>query len=162
MLHHDDDNDDGRDSDSSDEFELSGLDEDKEITAGDDEQNQAHSVGSGSEDYSSGNDDDNASSDSIDDDSGEIDDEEEEAEDDNDGGGSELVVIDSKARKREYSDFDGQFIAADTSLWALKGREETKIGHFSSALDGAILSDEDHKRIKKGLKVSISFHFTTS
>nr|KJB53010.1 hypothetical protein B456_008G288600 [Gossypium raimondii] len=58
----------------------------------------------------------------------------------------------AKASKRKLSDFEGQLIAADTSLRALKRLAEAKTSHASSDSVDGILSDEHFQRIKK-LKV---------
>ncbi|OMO81536.1 hypothetical protein COLO4_23531 [Corchorus olitorius] len=55
----------------------------------------------------------------------------------------------SKAGKRKLSDFDGQLIAADTSLRALKRLAGAKTSHASSDTTDGILSDEHFKRIKE-------------
>ncbi|PPR88625.1 hypothetical protein GOBAR_AA32055 [Gossypium barbadense] len=55
----------------------------------------------------------------------------------------------TKASKRKLSDFEGQLIAADTSLRALKRLAEAKTSHASSDSVDGILSDEHFQRIKK-------------
>ncbi|KAK8567641.1 hypothetical protein V6N13_105598 [Hibiscus sabdariffa] len=55
----------------------------------------------------------------------------------------------AKARKRKLSDFEGQLIAADTSLRALKRLAEAKMSGSSSDLADGILSDEHFQKIKK-------------
>ncbi|MBA0744595.1 hypothetical protein Gogos_007210 [Gossypium gossypioides] len=55
----------------------------------------------------------------------------------------------TKASKRKLSDFEGQLIAADTSLRALKRLAEAKTSHASSDPVDGILSDEHFQRIKK-------------
>ncbi|XVF85099.1 hypothetical protein PTKIN_Ptkin17bG0091300 [Pterospermum kingtungense] len=55
----------------------------------------------------------------------------------------------AKARKRKLSDFEGQLIAADTSLRALKRLAEAKMSHASSDSTDGILSDEHFRRIKE-------------
>ncbi|XP_038994068.1 protein SDA1 homolog [Hibiscus syriacus] len=55
----------------------------------------------------------------------------------------------AKARKRKLSDFEGQLVAADTSLRALKRLAETKMSGSSSDLADDILSDEHFQKIKK-------------
>ncbi|XP_040963707.1 protein SDA1 homolog isoform X2 [Gossypium hirsutum] len=55
----------------------------------------------------------------------------------------------AKASKRKLSDFEGQLIAADTSLRALKRLAEAKTSHASSDSVDGILSDEHFQRIKK-------------
>lgn len=143
-----------------------------------DEENQFSGDAIGSEDDDSGDDnaidEDNDSNNSIDDDSGVSeddldgdDDEEEEleAEDvdeleegcdsknsESDARDGSPVTKESMAKKRKFSDFDGQLIAADTSLRALKRLAESKIGCVSSDSSDGILSNEDFQRIKE-LKV---------
>lgn len=58
----------------------------------------------------------------------------------------------SEAKKRKFSDFDGQLNAANRSLRALKRLAGSKVEHTSSELDDCILSNEDFQRIKE-LKV---------
>ncbi|XP_065875920.1 uncharacterized protein [Euphorbia lathyris] len=55
----------------------------------------------------------------------------------------------SKGQKRKLSDFDGQVIAADTSLRALKRLAEEKLNDTSSDLTDGILSNEDFRKIKE-------------
>lgn len=143
-----------------------------------DEENQFSGDAIGSEDDDSGDDnaidEDNDTNNSIEDDSGVSeddldgdDDEEEEleAEDvdeleegcdsknsESDAGDGSPVTKESMAKKRKFSDFDGQLIAADTSLRALKRLAEAKIGFVSSDSSDGILSNEDFQRIKE-LKV---------
>lgn len=63
-------------------------------------------------------------------------------------GGSE-----SNAKKRNLSDFDGQLLAADASLRALKRLAGVTMGCTPSESTDGILSNEDFQRIKE-LKVS--------
>ncbi|KAK9191768.1 hypothetical protein WN943_020383 [Citrus x changshan-huyou] len=140
-----------------------------------DEENQFSGDAIGSEDDDSGDDnaidEDNDTNNSIEDDSGVSeddldgdDDEEEEleAEDvdeleegcdsknsESDAGDGSPVIKESMAKKRKFSDFDGQLIAADTSLRALKRLAEAKIGFVSSDSSDGILSNEDFQRIKE-------------
>ncbi|KAG6708126.1 hypothetical protein I3842_06G064500 [Carya illinoinensis] len=59
-------------------------------------------------------------------------------------GGSE-----SNAKKRNLSDFDGQLLAADTSLRALKRLAGVTMGCIPSESTDGILSNEDFQRIKE-------------
>ncbi|TXG56352.1 hypothetical protein EZV62_017665 [Acer yangbiense] len=166
LLEHDEDNN-SEDGDASDESAFSGSDDDhvnEEIAVNSKEDDDDE------DDNAVDEDDDNDDINSIDDDGGISDDEEEEDEieaeeekgleetdgsdknDDNEAGDRKPAVKESKARKRKYSDFDGQLIAADTSLRALKKLAEEKLGHASSDLTDGILSNEDFQRIKE-LKV---------
>ncbi|XP_023548412.1 protein SDA1 homolog [Cucurbita pepo subsp. pepo] len=55
---------------------------------------------------------------------------------------------DSKLKKRKHSDFDQQFLTANSSLRALKKLASTVEGKSSEPTDG-ILSNEDFRRIKE-------------
>ncbi|KAF9677853.1 hypothetical protein SADUNF_Sadunf08G0150900 [Salix dunnii] len=55
----------------------------------------------------------------------------------------------SPSRKRKFSDFDGQLLAADTSLRALKKMTEEKLKKPPSDSTDGILSNEDFRRIKE-------------
>ncbi|KAF5443049.1 hypothetical protein F2P56_035643 [Juglans regia] len=70
-------------------------------------------------------------------------------------GGSE-----SNAKKRNLSDFDGQLLAADASLRALKRLAGVTMGHFPSESTDGILSNEDFQRIKelKEAKMALAQH----
>ena len=57
------------------------------------------------------------------------------------------------AKKRKFTDFNGQLIAADTSLRALKKLAGTTVGQALPESTDGILSNEDFQRIKE-LKVS--------
>nr|POF20875.1 hypothetical protein CFP56_42742 [Quercus suber] len=63
---------------------------------------------------------------------------------DNETGGRE-----SKAKKRKLSDFDGQLVAADSSLRALKRLAGVTMGQTSPDSTDGILSNEDFQRIKE-------------
>ncbi|KAJ0095219.1 hypothetical protein Patl1_16804 [Pistacia atlantica] len=172
LLQHDEDSDDS--GDDTDESTFGGSDDNddnyEKTTVDTNEESQLYSDGTGNaEDDGEGDDtvdeDDDATSVSDDDDASDNEEEEDEdveagaeedeeleeanglpTNDDNDAGGSGL---ESKARKRKYSDFDGQLIAADTSLRALKRLAEAKIDHGSSDSADGILSNEDFRRIKE-------------
>ncbi|KAJ0037704.1 hypothetical protein Pint_23598 [Pistacia integerrima] len=169
LLQHDEDSDDS--GDDADESKFGGSDDNddnyEKTTVDTDEESQLYSDGTGNEEDDGEGDDtvDDATSVSDDDDASDNEEEEDEnveagaeedeeleeanglpTHDDNDAGGSGL---ESKARKRKYSDFDGQLIAADTSLRALKRLAEAKIGHGSSDSADGILSNEDFRRIKE-------------
>ncbi|KAL5826663.1 hypothetical protein ACOSQ3_018500 [Xanthoceras sorbifolium] len=174
LLHLDDEGNDSGDGDGSDESAFSGSDDDhdnsKEIAVNSNEENQLSSDGSGSEGDDDEDDnvvDEDDDINSIDDDSGISDEEEEEDEieaeegeeleeadgfdksDENEAGDSKPAVKESKVKKRKYSDLDGQLIAADTSLRALKRLAEAKIGCVSSDLTDGFLSNEDFQKIKE-------------
>lgn len=55
----------------------------------------------------------------------------------------------SEAKKRKFSDFDGQLNTANRSLRALKRLAGSKVEHTSLELDDCILSNEDFQRIKE-------------
>ena len=65
---------------------------------------------------------------------------------------SETGGRESKAKKRKLSDFDGQLLAADSSLRALKRLAGVTMGQTSPDSTDGILSNEDFQRIKE-LKV---------
>ncbi|KAI9169246.1 hypothetical protein LWI28_009514 [Acer negundo] len=165
LLEHDDEDNNSEDGDASNESAFSGSDDDhvnEEIAVNSNEDDDDEDDNAVDED-----DDDDDDINSIDDDGDTSDDEEEEDEieaeedegleetdgsdknDDNEAGDRKPAVKESKARKRKYSDFDGQLIAADTSLRALKKLAEAKLGHASSDLTDGILSNEDFRRIKE-------------
>lgn len=145
-------------------------DDNENIDTDGDEENQLSDDGIGSEGDDSGDDnaidEDNDSGVSEDDLDGDDDEEEEseaeevgELEEGYDSKNNESDAKDgspmtkkSKAKKRKFPDFDGQLIAADTSLRALKRLAEAKIGHVSSDSSDGILSNEDFQRIQE-LKV---------
>ncbi|KAJ6430366.1 hypothetical protein OIU84_021715 [Salix udensis] len=60
-----------------------------------------------------------------------------------------IKVNKSPSRKRKLSDFDGQLLAADTSLRALKKMTEEKLKKPPSDSTDGILSNEDFQRIKE-------------
>ncbi|OMO60326.1 hypothetical protein CCACVL1_24239 [Corchorus capsularis] len=162
----------GDDEDSDEAASVSSDDGDENDSVGDDEEIQLNTEDDGSEDEDAVDEDDE--NESINEDESDIgDDEEEDEEEDNDlseeveaeeddapeelGGssrpgdgediGNEAKM--SKAGKRKLSDFDGQLIAADTSLRALKRLAGAKTSHASSDTTDGILSDEHFKRIKE-------------
>ncbi|KAK7819495.1 protein sda1 like protein [Quercus suber] len=62
---------------------------------------------------------------------------------------SETGGRESKAKKRKLSDFDGQLLAADSSLRALKRLAGVTMGQTSPDSTDGILSNEDFQRIKE-------------
>nr|POF03057.1 isoform 2 of protein sda1 like [Quercus suber] len=62
---------------------------------------------------------------------------------------SETGGRESKAKKRKLSDFDGQLLAADSSLRALKRLARVTMGQTSLDSTDGILSNEDFQRIKE-------------
>ncbi|XWS69123.1 hypothetical protein CRYUN_Cryun04dG0152600 [Craigia yunnanensis] len=161
LLEHEDEIDGSGDDENSDEAASISSNDGNENS--DDEKSQ-YTADGGSEDEDLVDEEDDEN-DSINEDESDIDDEEDkvetekvEAEEDNDyeedsgssrpgdsagDGGNEDQK--SKARKRKLSDFEGQLIAADTSLRALKKLAETKMCHASSGSTDGILSDEISK-----------------
>lgn len=162
LLQHDVEDDSG-DSDGSDKsgFIDSDNDEDnnEDTAVSSDEENQLSSDFSGSEDEDDEDEKEDEESDSgINDDEEDAEENEELEETDgfyidheSNSAESKTAVKDTKSRKRKCSDFDGQLIAAETSLRALKRLAEVKMGNTTSDTDG-ILSNEDFQRIKE-LKV---------
>ncbi|XP_022733406.1 protein SDA1 homolog [Durio zibethinus] len=169
LLEHEDEID-GSGDESSGEAASNNSVDGKENS--DDEEGQ-YTADDGSEDEDIVDDDDE--NDSIDKDESDIDEEEEEDNDDEDKVETEEVEAEenddyeevsgsrrgdrpgdgenedkkSKARKRKLSDFEGQLIAADTSLRALKRLAEAKMSHVLSDSTDGILSDEHFRRIKE-------------
>ncbi|XWS22708.1 hypothetical protein CRYUN_Cryun29cG0059200 [Craigia yunnanensis] len=158
-----DENSDGAASISSDDGNENSDDEESQYTADD---------GSEDEDIV----DEDEENDSIDEDESDIDDYDDEEDNDNedkveteeveaeenddyevtdssrpgDGAGDdENEDKKSKARKRKLSDFEGQLIAADTSLRALKRLAEANMSRALSDSTDGILSNEHFRRIKE-------------
>ncbi|XVF02608.1 hypothetical protein REPUB_Repub04eG0189600 [Reevesia pubescens] len=170
LLEHEDELNGSEDDENSDEAASISSDDGNENS--DDEKSQYTADGRNEdEDIVDEEDDEN---DSIDEDQSDISDEDEEDIDDEDmveteevedeedyegvtgssrpgdsAGDGENEEQKSKARKRKLSDFDGQLIAADTSLRALKRLAEEKMSHASSDSTDGILSDEHFQRIKE-------------
>ncbi|KAL4302932.1 hypothetical protein GQ457_10G026270 [Hibiscus cannabinus] len=147
----DDDNEDSDDEKS--QYTMDGGSEDDDMVDEEDDEN-----GSIFEDESDSEDADEEENDDLD----EVETEELDVEEDDDyeevsdsskpddsagDGGNEDP--NAKARKRKLSDFEGQLIAADTSLRALKRLAEAKMSGSSSDLADGILSDEHFQKIKK-------------
>ncbi|GLT94661.1 hypothetical protein SLE2022_123900 [Rubroshorea leprosula] len=174
LLQQDIKNDDSEDGDDSDEITSMNsdddLDENENFASSDDElEDQLHGYNNEGKDddlveEEEEDDDDDENEDDSDisldadeeEEDGSVDAEEVEAKEDeehetNDNaiedGGQELTK--SKARKRKISDFDGQLVAADTSLRALKRLAEAKLGGPTSDSTDGILSNEDFQRIKE-------------
>ncbi|KAE8698940.1 putative trytophan synthase alpha subunit [Hibiscus syriacus] len=172
LLEHEDDIDGSEDDESGDEAASIGSDDGNEDS--DDGKSQFSADGGGEdEDIMDEEDDENGSidedeSDSDDaneeenDDEVEVETEELDAEEDDDyeevsdssepddsAGDDGNEDTKGKTRKRKLSDFEGQLIAADTSLRALKKLAEAKMSGSSSDLADGILSDEHFQKIKK-------------
>lgn len=69
-----------------------------------------------------------------------------------DGSVETKTTLKDSARKRKFTDFNGQLTAADTSLRALKKLAGTTMGNALPEYNDGILSNEDFQRIKE-LKV---------
>ncbi|KAJ4835957.1 hypothetical protein Tsubulata_026185 [Turnera subulata] len=138
-------------------------DDDKDIPATDDEENQMSSDDSEMEDEGDLQEDldDEKSNDSVDDSDGNATDnddvgDDDHGEDDDDSYETEENSArvsasggnNSKATKRKLSDFEGQLIAADTSLRALKRLAQEKLETAPSGSEDGILSNEDFQKIK--------------
>jgi protein SDA1 len=176
----DDDDEDKEDSDDVDDLASRGSDDDsenEEMVSASDEGGQIYSDDAESEDgdVQDGSVDEDGD-DVVDNDSGggegedEDEDQEENDEDSyvvddelekanvahetNESNARAIInkVNKSTARKRKFSDFDGQLLAADTSLRALKKMTEEKLKKPPSDSTDGILSNEDFQRIKE-LKV---------
>lgn len=162
----DDDNNEGDVSDT-DGSSSNDSDDDHDIdeiaAASDDEENQLHGDVTGSEDdeleddeVSQFEDEDNIT-DSDDSDVSDNDDDDEKEEEDmeaadeaeHEATNGSNKTSDANAKKRKLSDFDGQLLAADTSLRALKRLSGVKMGQTSSDSIDGILSNEDFQRIKE-------------
>ncbi|GAV59789.1 SDA1 domain-containing protein/NUC130_3NT domain-containing protein [Cephalotus follicularis] len=121
----------------------------EEAAASDDEENQLSRVES-DDIVDEDEDSDNSSgdgSDVSDRDDGEEADKDENSDADVSGGKNSGKV--SKAKKRKFSDFEGQLLAADTSLRALKRLAEAKMESESLDTTDGILSNEDFQKIKQ-------------
>ncbi|XP_021292602.1 protein SDA1 homolog [Herrania umbratica] len=172
LLEHEDEIDGSRDDENSDDAASISSDDGNENS--DDEESQ-YSAEDGSEDEGIVDEEDDEN-DSIDENESDIGDDEEEDNDDEDKVETEEVEAEedddyeevtdssrpsdgagdggnvdkkSKASKRKLSDFEGQLIAADTSLRALKRLAEAKMSHTISDSTDGILSDEHFRRIKE-------------
>ncbi|KAK7387547.1 hypothetical protein VNO78_28432 [Psophocarpus tetragonolobus] len=66
-----------------------------------------------------------------------------------DGNMETKSTLTDSAKKRKFTDFNGQLIAADTSLRALKKLAGTKTGGILPESKDGILSNEDFQRIKE-------------
>ncbi|KAH8500050.1 hypothetical protein H0E87_015333 [Populus deltoides] len=173
----DDDDEDKEDSDDVDDLASRGSDDDsenEEMVSASDEGGQIYSDDAESEDgdVQDGSVDEDGD-DAVDNDSGggegedEDEDQEENDEDSyvvddelekanvahetNESNARAIInkVNKSTARKRKFSDFDGQLLAADTSLRALKKMTEEKLKKPPSDSTDGILSNEDFQRIKE-------------
>ncbi|KAG5240758.1 hypothetical protein OIU76_014284 [Salix suchowensis] len=157
---------DKEDSDDVDELASRGSDEDSEndeMVSASDDGDQVYSDDAESEDGDDAVDSDCGGGDEEDEDE-----DQEENDEDNNEVEDELVNTDvahetnesnaraiiikvnkSPSRKRKLSDFDGQLLAADTSLRALKKMTEEKLKKPPSDSTDGILSNEDFQRIKE-------------
>lgn len=154
----DDDDEDKEDSDDVDDLASRGSDDDsenEEMVSASDEGDQIYSDDAESEDgdVQDGSVDEDGD-DAVDNDSGGGeggDEDEDQEENDEDSYARAIInkVNKSTARKRKFSDFDGQLLAADTSLRALKKMTEEKLKKPPSDSTDGILSNEDFQRIKE-------------
>lgn len=165
----DEDNDDGDDVDGSSGSD-DGHDNDEMVAATDSEENEMYIDDTASEDGDMQDDFvDEDGDNSVDENDSNVSDDEEEEDNYMEEEGHENTnnshrtrdnnirisldgVNKSKAGKRKFSDFDGQLIAAETSLRALKRLAEEKLKPTSLDSTDGILSNEDFQRIKE-LKV---------
>lgn len=159
------DNDQDNDDDDN---QLSGDDDDNQLSSEDDEAEDNDVIsedeveGDSDSDYSDAYDEVAVKGNDIED--SEQDDEEDgdvpEHEEDDDGNVETKSTFKDLAKKRKFTDFDGQLIAADTSLRALKKLAGEKIGDALPESGDGILSNEDFKRIKE-LKVGLAYSAST-
>ncbi|KAJ1422692.1 hypothetical protein SESBI_12883 [Sesbania bispinosa] len=158
-----DDSDEGESGDS-DDLVSSGSDDDQEndqMSINDDDENQLCTDDTGSDEAEDGDlvleDEDEKSSDyETDSDQADEEDEVSEHEEDNDlhtfsddGSVETKSALKETAKKRKFTDFNGQLLAADTSLRVLKKMAGTKVGHALPESKDGILSNEDFQRIKE-------------
>ncbi|XP_020216810.1 protein SDA1 homolog [Cajanus cajan] len=137
------------DDDSDNENQLCSDDtgsddeaEDNDVISGDEDENE----GSSDEIGVSDDDDDN---DDIEN-SEQADEEDDVSEHEDDDGNVKLKnTLEDSGKKRKFTDFNGQLIAADTSLRALKKLAGTKMGDVLPEPEDGILSNEDFQRIKE-------------
>ncbi|KAK7280939.1 hypothetical protein RIF29_08518 [Crotalaria pallida] len=172
LLQNSDNDDDEQESGDSDDSVCSDTDSDQE---NDDDENQLCSENNGSddgdedeaEDNDVGSEDEDESDSDGENDLSDADEDDEDKEDDlvdselgdeedsevsehevDECVGTKSISKDS-AKKRKFSDFDGQLMAADTSLRALKKLAGAKtMNSLPESTDG-ILSNEDFQRIKE-------------
>lgn len=159
-LNDDHGDDEDKDSDDVDDLASRGSDDDsenEEMVSASDEGDQIYSDDAESEDgdVQDGSVDEDGD-DAVDNDSGggegeDKDEDEDQEENDEDSYARAIInkVNKSTARKRKFSDFDGQLLAADTSLRALKKMTEEKLKKPPSDSTDGILSNEDFQRIKE-------------
>jgi len=153
------------DDDDDDDDEESQLCSDDDTESDDDEARGTDAI---SEDEDESSDFEAGDSDTAEDvdDKGDDNDEEDDVSDHEEDGeqaylsdGSNVETkskLKVSAKKRKFTDFDGQIIAADTSLRALKKLAGAKVGDVLPESQDGILSNEDFQRIKK-LKVSLAY-----
>ncbi|GMI70803.1 hypothetical protein like AT1G13160 [Hibiscus trionum] len=141
----------GDSDDEKSQYTTDGGSEAEDIVDEEDDENDSiNEDESDDADEEENDDEDNVETEELD---AEEDDDYEEVSDSSkpDDGAGDIGNEDPKAktRKRKLSDFEGQLIAADTSLRALKRLAEAKTGGSSSDLADGILSDEHFQKIKK-------------
>ncbi|QCE13878.1 protein SDA1 homolog [Vigna unguiculata] len=146
------------DDDDDDDDEESQLCSDDDTESDDDEARGTDAI---SEDEDESSDFEAGDSDTAEDvdDKGDDNDEEDDVSDHEEDGeqaylsdGSNVETkskLKVSAKKRKFTDFDGQIIAADTSLRALKKLAGAKVGDVLPESQDGILSNEDFQRIKK-------------
>ncbi|KAK7312030.1 hypothetical protein RJT34_10575 [Clitoria ternatea] len=156
LLQKNDDNEqesgDSDDDLENDQMSINDDDDDDEdqVTCDDDEAEDNNDV---SEDEDEGTENDMGASD-ADNQGNDLEDGEQADEEDSDvseledDGSVETKNRDS-AKKRKFTDFNGQLLAADTSLRALKKLAGTRMGDARPESEDGILSNEDFQRIKK-------------
>nr|KYP75742.1 Protein SDA1 isogeny [Cajanus cajan] len=133
--------------DNDDEQDMGQSDDSAYSVSDNDQENDLMSI----------NDDDNEIGVSDDDDdnddienSEQADEEDDVSEHEDDDGNVKLKnTLEDSGKKRKFTDFNGQLIAADTSLRALKKLAGTKMGDVLPEPEDGILSNEDFQRIKE-------------
>ncbi|CAN0896317.1 Protein SDA1 homolog [Linum grandiflorum] len=130
--------------------EDDGSDDDDLRADLDDSDDNADEIGSGEDDGEEEDDD-------------EVDEESEDEEGEEDDADDEVEASKSVSNKRKRSDFNGELIAADTSLRALKKLAGENQKPSSSDPGDGFLSQEDFKRIrelkaKKEAKIALTRH----
>ncbi|XP_061350281.1 uncharacterized protein LOC133295455 isoform X2 [Gastrolobium bilobum] len=161
------DNDDEQESDDSVCSGSDGEQENDQMSINDDENQLYTDVGSEDEDdqssdyetYVSDADNDFEDTGDVLEDNEQSDDEDgevsEHEEDDDlhtfsdDGSAETKGILKDSAKKRKFTDFNGQLVAADTSLRALKKLAGTTMGDALPESKDGILSNEDFQRIKE-------------
>ncbi|KAL2332716.1 hypothetical protein Fmac_013929 [Flemingia macrophylla] len=138
-------------SDSDQENDLMSINDDDS-----DDENQLCSDGTGSDDDEAEGDESSDDKVGISDADDDIEDSEQQADsedgddtEDDDGNVMSKSTLEDSRKKRKLPDFNGQLIAGDTSLRALKKLAGTKMGDVLPEPEDGILSNEDFQRIKK-------------